>query len=180
MKDYALVVRTFLATREKRLEKPLWDVKPVEMSDAQDVESGARGVENVESQSGGERTFYEVGEADLVELLRAAYDDGALEARAEEKAPYTVSDGTGTEVLSDRKEDELLRRTNKILGDGARTLGMLRSTPHKLRAVAAHARVEPKVMKDFLDGRTIRTAVAAMIRRSFRQLGFPTEPGAAS
>lgn len=109
----------------------------------------------------------------LGDMLQAAYDDGVLTQQSEPKEPAPP------EVIL-RREDELLRKTEKILGSEARTHRALMMKPHKLRAVATFARVDPRVFRDFLNGQRTPDRVASMIRRTLRQLGYPTEPGAPS
>ena len=150
MKDFTAIAKTWLAQLADKLS------------------GGAP--EQIEGTS----TMLEEETAALAALLQAAYDDGVVARQADKDAPPEV------EVLSDRKEDELLRKTEKILGAEARTLPGLRQAPHKLRAVAQFAHVDAKVLKDFLDGRKTREVLASMIRRSLRQLGYPSEPGAPS
>ena len=133
---------------------------------------------------------------DLARLLRTTYGDGLAAGQATplqitpmpakpDPAPPAPSAPPPIEVerppvLTQRQEDALTAKTLKILGSEPRTHAALRLAPHKLRAVAAHAKVEPKVLREFLSGRQARSPHANAIRRSLRELGYPTEPGEVS
>ena len=91
-------------------------------------------------------------------------------------AIVTAPDEPTPPELTRRQEDALTTKTLKVLGK-ERSHTSLRAAPHKLRAVAQHARVDVKVLKEFLAGRQVRTQFSHTIKRSLRELGFPTEPG---
>ena len=110
---------------------------------------------------------------ELTELVKAAYDDGVLTAQTEK--PETREEKSVE--LTGRQQDALTLKALKILGSEARTHNVLRNNPYKLRIVASHAKVEPRVLRNFLDGHKTREVVASMIRRTLRELGFPAEPG---
>ena len=121
---------------------------------------------------------------DLAQLLRAqepAELPAAIAPISVQSAPSPApveSDPVPSPApeLSRRQEDALTLKTLKIIGK-ERTHTALKAAPHKLRAVAQHARVEPKILRDFLAGRGVRTQLSQAIKRSLRELGYPTEPG---
>lgn len=96
--------------------------------------------------------------ADLAGLLEAAFKEG-------QENPSMRGGG------SKKQEEELTRRTIKILGP-ERSLVELKKVPHKRRAVAAHAKVEPEELRDFLEDQPVGVETGRMIRKSLRELGF--------
>lgn len=110
----------------------------------------------------------------LTRAIEAAYDAGV----AEGKASATVEEPQTQVGLirSRRQEEELTRRTLQVLG-ADRTLETLRRTPNKRRVVAAHAKVEPEVLRVFLEGRPVSVTYRTQIAKSLKDLGFESAKG---
>lgn len=111
----------------------------------------------------------------LAALLREAVE-AALAARDRTVArPADVAGAGATDdAESPRAQEALLARTNKILGREPRSYAMLLEHPHKLRAVAVHANVDPRTVRRFIKGDNLRSAVGDAVTRSLKALGFPT------
>lgn len=49
--------------------------------------------------------------------------------------------------------------------------------PHQERTVAVKACVDPRTVRAYLEGRTIRSTVAARVADALRELGYAMAPG---